>query len=100
MALHPYAVGLVHLPVSATERERTEARIALALRAAEEGYALIETYESGGNGLREDAALQALEELAVRLDAAALFYVGPVNLVRVRDIAKRVRMVIVAANGK
>lgn len=90
----PYAVGLLYLSPAATPRERSEARIALALRAAAEGYALIETYECGGNGLREDAALEALEELAFRLDAVAVFYAGPVNVVRVQDIARRVRMVV------
>lgn len=97
MAIYPppYAVGLLYVSPIATLRDRSEARIALALRAAQEGYALIETYECGGNALNEDVALEALEELAFRLDAVAVLYAGPVNMVRVQDIAKRVRMVVI-----
>jgi hypothetical protein len=90
----PNAIGLVHLSASAPQAQRTEARIALAVRAAEEGYALIETYETGGNRLKEDVALQALEDLASRLDVVAVFYSGDVNHARVREIAERLRLVI------
>ena len=82
------------MPVNATQAERTQARIALALKAAAEGYALIQTYETDGSGVKEDVAFQALEELAVELDAQALVYSGDVDLRRVHEVADRVRLVV------
>lgn len=91
----PNAVGLVQHPVSASQAQRTEARIALAVRAAEEGYALIETYETGDNRLKEDLALQALDDLASRLDVVAVIYSGDVDYVRLRAIAERLRLIMI-----
>lgn len=98
MARHPrpLAVGLLHTSAHASQPERTRARIALTLAAAEEGYALIETYETGGNPLREDAAFGAIEELATRLDADAVIHAGNADLVRVHDVAERLHLTIIS----
>jgi hypothetical protein len=95
----PLAVGLLQVPQHTSQAARTRARIALALKAAAEGYALIETFEAGSNGLQEDVAYLALEDLAVQLDAGALVYAGDVDLARVQDVADRARMVLVQADA-
>ena len=89
------AVGLPHLPTNASQAERTQARIALALKAASDDYALIETFETNGNAVKDEAAFQSLAELATRLDAEALVHAGGVDLHRIRAIAEHVRMVLV-----
>jgi hypothetical protein len=89
------AVGLLHVPTNATQTERTQARIALALKAVSEGYALIETYETDGNGVKDDAAFRALEELTVVVDAQALVYAGAVDIARINEVADRARLVVV-----
>jgi hypothetical protein len=66
----------------------------MALRANEEGYALIDTFEIDGRPVRDDSTLQALEELAERLEASALLVSGVVDRQRVDGIADRTRMVI------
>jgi hypothetical protein len=50
------AVGLLHHRLYADRSERSQGRINLALLAAGQGYALVETFETGSNGLKEDIA--------------------------------------------
>jgi len=97
MAHHPWllAVGLLRVPINATHAERTQARIALALKAVSEGYALIETFETDDNATKTDSTFQVLEELAVRVDAQALVCSGAVDSARAHELADRARMVIV-----
>jgi hypothetical protein len=99
MASHvrPLALGLIQVPEGAWETAtRSQARIALALQANKEGYALIETLEVGVNGLKDDAQFATLEELAVRLNVEALLVSGPVDGARVEELAGRLRLVVVA----
>jgi len=91
----PLAVGLLRIAADATSAERSRARIALALHANEAGYALVETFETSNSGVNEETALRALEELAVRLEADALVYAGPVDLEQVHDVADRVRLMVI-----
>ena len=58
------AVGLLHHRPFASQSERSQGRIDLALLAASQGYALVEIFETGSNGLREDIAFQELEGVA------------------------------------
>ena len=90
----PLEVGVVHAGAHAQLLERTEARIALALFANDEGYALAETFEVDGNAVRDEVTLQAVSALAERLDAEALIVSGPVDRDSVQEIADRVRMVV------
>jgi len=91
----PLVVGLVHLPVSALPAERRQARVGLVLYANEEGYALVETFEVDGNPATDAANLLALEELAVRVEAAAVIVSGSVDIEKVEVIAEWTRMVVV-----
>ena len=91
----PLAVGLVHQPVSALPTERKQARIALALHANHEGYALVETFEVGDSPSRDAATLLALEELAQRMEATAVIVSGDVDREKVEAIAEWVRMVVI-----
>jgi hypothetical protein len=95
--LRPLALGLIHVPEGSWETAtRSQARIALALQANKEGYALVETLEVGVNGLKDDAQFATLEELVVRLDAEALLVSGQVDDERVQEMAGRLRLVVVA----
>ena len=96
LALGLIQLGLIQVPEGTRGTARSAARIALALRANEEGYALVETLEVGGNGLKDDAQFQALEELAVRLDIEALLVSGPVDEAWVEELAGRLRLVVVS----
>lgn len=91
----PLAVGLMQAAPHATQAERTQVRIALALAAARHGYALVETYETSGNVVMDEVALREMEALAIRLDADAVVYAGEVDRPRVEEVAARVRMVVV-----
>ena len=91
----PLALGLLNTAAHASHAERTRARIGLTLTADDEGYALIETYEIGGSPIRDDAAFAALEELAQRMEADAVVLDGDVDLARVRELAQRLRLVVV-----
>jgi hypothetical protein len=92
----PLAIGLLGLAPHASQAERTKARIALALRAADGGYALVETFETdGGDRVKEDAAFTALEELAERMDAQAVICGGVFNRHRVEQVAWRARLVVI-----
>ncbi|MDQ1246641.1 MAG: hypothetical protein QG597_1009, partial [Actinomycetota bacterium] len=55
------AVGLLHYRPYASQSERSQGRISLALLAASKGYGLVEVFETGSNGLCEDVAFQELE---------------------------------------
>jgi hypothetical protein len=90
----PVALALVHFAEYVTDRERRDARIALPLRANDQGYALAEMFEIDPRRFREQAILEAFEELAERLDASHVFVVGAVDRDRVEAIAERVRMTV------
>jgi hypothetical protein len=94
----PLAIALLHLPEgTAAPAGRTQARVALALRANDAGYALVETFEFGAGGLRDDLQFQAVEELAAQLDVQALIVAGAVDPDRVEKVAARWRLVVHAA---
>jgi hypothetical protein len=95
----PLAIGLLYLPEGTGTAERSRARVALALRANDEGYALLETLEFGVSGLRDDLQFQAVEALAARLDVQALIVSGAVNLERVEKLAELWRLVVVDINN-
>jgi hypothetical protein len=89
------AVGLLHHRPFAGQSERSQYRIELALLAASHGYALVEVFQTGGNGLREDVAFQELEIVGHQVDAAAVIWAGEVDAERVGEVAWRLRMVVV-----
>jgi hypothetical protein len=90
----PVALALVHVPEHLTDREKRRARVALALYANLEGYALAETFEIHPYRFGETAVLDAFEHLAERLDASQVIVVGNVDRQRVDEIAARVRMTV------
>jgi hypothetical protein len=49
------AMGLVYAPEWSSPVVRTGQRVALALRAAERGYAVVEVFEVDGNPVTEDS---------------------------------------------
>jgi hypothetical protein len=93
----PLAVGLVQTSPDVAPAARRQLRIAVALFANDEGYALVETFEIDGRPVHDDAAFEALEELSVRLDADALLVVGLLDRTRVDSLADRARLVVYAA---
>jgi hypothetical protein len=94
----PLAVAVLHLPEgTTTPAGRTRARVALALHANDSGYALVETFEFGAGGLRDDLQFQAVEELAGRLDVQSVIVAGAVDPDRVERLAARWRLVVHAA---
>jgi hypothetical protein len=92
--LHALALGLLGPPPRATPRDRLQARIALALLAAEHGYALLETIETTGTPTDLGIALDLIEKLALALDVDALAVDGHMDPVSIEDLAARVRLVV------
>jgi hypothetical protein len=88
------AVGLLHHRPYAGQPERSQGRIDLALIAAAQGYALVEVFDTGSNGLSQDIAFQELEAIARQVDAVAVVWSGNVDVARVGDVADRLRLVI------
>jgi hypothetical protein len=88
-SVKPLAVGLVHLIHPSTEPNRSQARVALAAYAHREGYCLLETFELNGNALRDELALEALDELASRTGARVLLVRGRADLERIAPLAGR-----------
>ena len=86
---------MVHQSVSALPTERRQARVALALYANDESYALVETFEVDGSTARDAATLLALEELAARVEATAVIVSGDVDREKVEAIAEWVRMAVI-----
>jgi hypothetical protein len=93
----PLAVGLIRMEPQALRFERTSARIALAVRTNEEGYALLEVFETDGTSLQDAAAFRALEELASRYDVQAVVCAGAVNQEQVERLAERIRLMVIGA---
>jgi hypothetical protein len=89
------AVGVFGTVAQLRRAGRADARIHLALRANEEGYALLETFEVNGNPVKDEVTYLAVEALSRRVDAAALLISGLVDEARLETIAADVRMVIV-----
>ena len=90
----PMAVGLLQVGTNASEASRRQRRVALAVHADQEGYALVETFEIDGRPVRDDSVLQALEGLASSLDVDALLTSGVIDRVRVEHLADRVRLLV------
>jgi hypothetical protein len=90
----PVALAVVHFGEHLTDRERRAARVDLALKANDEGYALAEMFEIDPRRFRELAVLAAFAELAERLDASHVFIAGDVDRSRVEEIADDVRMTV------
>jgi hypothetical protein len=97
MAAHPrpLAVGLIQTPSKDRHLERTRSRISLALWTNEEGYSLLEIVETDGSTAKDDAAFQALEELAERYEVQAVACAGPVDRERVEELAERERLMVI-----
>lgn len=95
----PLALGVVRAVPNAAAKDRNEIRVALALFANEEGYALIDIFEVAGDTLRDEPVLRGVAELAEQTDAEALIVFGAVDRARVEEIADRVRMVVREAAG-
>lgn len=91
------AVGLLYVPPGTPTADQGRMRVELALKAASNGHARVETFETGDRGLQEDVAFQDLEAVAVQVDAAAVVFAGEVDLPRLHEVAERVRMVVIAA---
>lgn len=91
----PLALGLLHVAPGTPAAARTGDRVALALRANNEGYALVETLEFGTSTLKDDLQFNALEDLAAHLDAHALVVAGPLDVARVHEVADHLRLVVV-----
>jgi hypothetical protein len=91
----PLCIGIVQVAASLTRAQRAQARIDLALRANEEGYALLETFEVDLGPSRDDATYAGVERLAEQVDAQALVVSGAVDRARVEEMAERVRLMVV-----
>ena len=72
-------------------------RLALSLRAAREGYAVAEVFQLRRS--RDEAVYDRAEQLAVDLDAQAVFIMGAVDRGRVDELAERARLVVVEVPG-
>jgi hypothetical protein len=99
--LRPLAVGLIHLQPHVLPRQRTLARIALALAVNDRGYALLETVEIGSSAAGDQSAVDTVRHLLAEVEIAALVVSGPVDEDVVRCLADEARAVIclLAASG-
>ena len=93
-APRPVALAILHMTEHLTDVEKRRARVALALHANDEGYALVETFEIDPHRFQLPAVLDAFESLAERLNASHAIVVGDIDLERVEEIAARVRMTV------
>jgi hypothetical protein len=91
----PLAIGILGLSWRAREQQQREARIAIALRANVEGYALLETFQLTGTTGGDENVYDVVEALARRLDATAVVLRGQVDLHRVDVLAERARLTVV-----
>lgn len=92
----PLAVAVVGT-IGGSDRARLDRRLAVALRANEEGYALLEMFEVNGTREGDDVACRALELLAGRYDIQALICAGPVDRGRLAELAATLRLVVIAS---
>jgi hypothetical protein len=90
----PLAVGLIHVQPHVLPRERTSARVALALMVNDRGYALLETVEFGTSAARDQSALDTVRHLLAEVEVSALVVCGPVDEDVVRHLADEARAVI------
>jgi hypothetical protein len=72
----PLAVGLVEHAPSDSEYERSCARVAVSLRAREEGYALVELFELLGVPRVDRGVLVGVGEVVARGEVRAVFVSG------------------------
>ena len=69
-------MGLIRHPAHATEVQRNNARIGVALHAHREGYALVRTFELNGDDRADAAALKALTDAAANREVTAVVVSG------------------------
>jgi hypothetical protein len=93
----PLALGLLHFPEGTGTSERSRARVSLALRANNRGYALLETFGFGMSGLRDDLQFQEVEDLVARLDVQGLIVAGAIDVERVEKLAELWRLILIDA---
>ena len=84
---NPLAVGLFQLPETALADRRRRVRIEIALRANREGYALLETFDTGASAHGLDDAIDAIRVLAGHHDIHALLVLGDLDQVKIEDLA-------------
>lgn len=87
-------IGLLRVGFDARPCQIQEARLQLALRANDDGYALLETFHVIGDPMKDEGPTPRFEALAQRFDADALLIVGTLDRERAEDIAYRARLVV------
>lgn len=90
----PLAIGLLRVGPTIMPADIRQARVELGLLANVEGYALVETFELHDRLHDERDVLDAVEQLAVQLDADALIVSGLLDLGLVDDLADRARLLV------
>ena len=90
---YPLAVGLLSLP-GALHHRRRRARLQIALRAHDEGYALLETVDASAPLIGLDGALEAIGQLSEQHDVRAVLVLG-LDREQVVDVAGRHGLVTV-----
>ena len=95
----PLAIAILGLPDRASDFQQRTARIAVALAANVEGYALLEIFQLPGTTRGDEPVYNAVETLAVRMEVAAVILSGIVDDRRVDAMAERVRLTVVKLEG-
>lgn len=90
----PLALGLLHLADGTTGPERARVRVAVALRANREGYALVDIVELPTSVAPDDPRLETIAQLASHLDIQALIVDGVGDAEPLLDLADRLRLVV------
>lgn len=93
----PMAIGVLGLPMTATETDRLEARLDLALLAYKRGYFMVDIIELPARApARKHAWIEALTR---RVEAEALFVAGSVDRAWLVALADRRELAIVTATS-
>jgi hypothetical protein len=92
----PLAIAVVRSYLAMTAHHWRDARTAVAVRVACEGYALLDTFDVLGDPSLDDSVYDALEGLSLRLDVSALVVSGSVDRRRVDAIAAGLGMVVLS----
>lgn len=92
---HPLAVGVLCLPGALADRRR-RARLQIALRAHDEGYALLETVDASAPFIGMDGAMAALTQLSQQHDVRAVLVLGGVDADSVDAVARDYHLVTVS----
>jgi hypothetical protein len=72
-------IGLLCMGFDAHPCQIQEARLQLAVRTNDDGYALLETFHVIGDPMRDEGTYAAVEALARRFDADALLVLGAID---------------------